>query len=166
MPKSDVPGEEASPTQPFPAAPRSLARTSASTPRTRGALTDEDRAWCRETMGELRSDGFFTPPSLKGTLVVPGNVGGMAWGGIAHDRVNDLLIMPVNNLAAEVRLIPREDVDAERQGRPARAATSSSHPQRGTPYGVVRRLPARSEDAPAVHAAAVGHAGRGQGRDR
>ena len=39
----------------------------------------------------LRSDGFFTPPSLKGTLVVPGNVGGMAWGGMAHDRVNDLL---------------------------------------------------------------------------
>ena len=70
--------------------------------------TDEDRAWCRETMAGLRAEGLFTPPSLKGTLVVPGNVGGMAWGGIAHDRVNDLLIMPVNNLAAEVRLVARE----------------------------------------------------------
>ena len=42
-------------------------------------------------MSALRADGFFTPPSLKGTLVIPGNVGGMAWGGIAHDRINDLL---------------------------------------------------------------------------
>ena len=76
-------------------------------------------------MSTLRADGFFTPPSLQGTLVVPGNVGGMAWGGIAHDRVNDLLVMPVNNLAAEVRLIPRDASEAERKARAARAATSS-----------------------------------------
>ena len=127
--------------------------------------TDEDRAWCRETMRALRSEGFFTPPSLKGTLVVPGNVGGMAWGGIAHDRVNDLLIMPVNNLAAEVRLIPRDAGRCGAQGRPAERRVRVP-PQRGTPYGVVRRFLLGSEDAAAVHAAAVGHAGRGQGRDR
>ena len=77
--------------------------------------TDADRQWCRDAMRPLRAEGPFTPPSLTGTLVVPGNVGGMAWGGIAHDRVNDLLIMPVNNLAAEVRLVARDRVDAERQ---------------------------------------------------
>ena len=90
-------------------------------------------------MAGLRAEGLFTPPSLKGTLVVPGNVGGMAWGGIAHDRVNDLLIMPVNNLAAEVRLVAREQVDAERKaGR--LSGQFEFHPQRGTPYGVVRRF--------------------------
>jgi quinoprotein glucose dehydrogenase len=138
VPKSDVPGEEAAPTQPFPTAPRSLARTSLTADAAWG-LTDEDRAWCRDTMGKLRSDGFFTPPSLRGTLVVPGNAGGMAWGGIAHDPVNGLLIMPVNNLAAEVRLIPRDTVDTERKA--GRFSGDFEYaPQRGTPYALVRRL--------------------------
>ena len=138
VPKSDVPGEEASPTQPFPARPQSLARTTVGATDAWG-LTEEDRRWCRETVSKLRTDGFFTPPSLGGTLVVPGNVGGMAWGGMAHDRVNDLIVMPVNNLAAEVRLIPRGDVDAERQaGR--LSGDFELAPQRGTPYAMVRRL--------------------------
>lgn len=138
VPRSDVPGEEASPTQPFPTAPRSLARTTLKPQEAWGA-TDEDRAWCRDTISKLKSDGFFTPPSLEGTLVLPGNVGGMAWGGIAHDRTNGLLIMPVNNLAAEVRLIRRASVDEERSaGR--LSGEFEYHPQQGTAYGVVRRF--------------------------
>jgi quinoprotein glucose dehydrogenase len=138
VPKSDVPGEETSPTQPFPTAPHSLARTSLK-PEDAWGLTDEDRAWCRETVTKLRSDGFFTPPSLRGTLVVPGNVGGMAWGGIAHDRVNELLIMPVNNIAAEVRLIPRSAVEGERNaGRLGGDFEYAA--QQGTPFALVRRL--------------------------
>jgi quinoprotein glucose dehydrogenase len=138
VPQTDVPGEVSSPTQPFPTAPRSLARTSLKAEEAWG-LTEDDRAWCRTTMSALRSDGFFTPPSLQGTLVVPGNVGGMAWGGIAHDRVNGLLIMPVNNLAAEVRLIPRDKVQSEREaGR--LSGDFEYHAQLGTQYGVVRRL--------------------------
>jgi quinoprotein glucose dehydrogenase len=138
VPKSDVPGEESSATQPFPAAPQSLTRTSLKAEDAWG-VTDEDRGWCRDVMSKLRSEGFFTPPSLQGTLVVPGNVGGMAWGGIAHDRVNDLLIIPVNNLAAEVRLIPRNTVEVERKaGR--LSGDFEYHPQNGTAYGVVRRF--------------------------
>ncbi|HEX7780669.1 MAG TPA: pyrroloquinoline quinone-dependent dehydrogenase, partial [Vicinamibacterales bacterium] len=138
VPKSDVPGEEASPTQPFPAAPPSLARTTLKAEEAWG-LTDEDRTWCRQTMSALRADGFFTPPSLKGTLVVPGNIGGMAWGGMAHDRVNGLLIMPVNSLAAEIRLMPRDQIDAERKaGR--FSADFEYGAQRGTPYGLARRF--------------------------
>lgn len=125
-------------------------------------LTDEDRTWCRDTMSKLRSDGFFTPPSLRGTLVVPGNVGGMAWGGIAHDRVNSLLIMPVNNLAAEVHLIPRDKVDAEhkagRRRLRVRAAAGDSLRPRAAPA-------ARSASASAVHAPTVGHARGGQSRN-
>jgi quinoprotein glucose dehydrogenase len=139
VPKSDVPGEQASPTQPFPVAPTSLARTSLTAEEAWG-LTDEDRAWCRETISKQRADGFFTPPSLRGTLVLPGNIGGMTWGGMAHDRVNNLLVMPVNNIAAEVRLIPRENVDGERKdGRLSGDFEFAA--QRGTPYALVRRLP-------------------------
>jgi quinoprotein glucose dehydrogenase len=138
VPKSDVPGEESSPTQPFPTAPASLARTTLRADEAWG-LTDEDRAWCRETMSRLRTEGFFTPPSLGGTLVTPGNVGGMAWGGAAYDRRLDALILPVNNLAAEVRLIPRDKVEEERKaGR--LSGDFEFAPQRGTPYGMVRRF--------------------------
>jgi quinoprotein glucose dehydrogenase len=138
VPKSDVPGEMAAPTQPFPTAPHSLAASTLNAGDAWG-VTEEDRAWCRETMTGLRAEGIFTPPSLKGTLVVPGNVGGMAWGGIAYDRVNDLLVLPVNNLAAEVRLVARDQVDAERKaGR--LSGQFEFHPQHGTPYGVVRRF--------------------------
>jgi quinoprotein glucose dehydrogenase len=102
-------------------------------------LTDEDRTWCRDVMSKLRSDGFFTPPSIQGTLVVPGNVGGMAWGGAAYDRLHDLLILPVNNLAAEVRLIPRDRVEEERKS--GRLSGDFEYaPQRGTPYGMARRF--------------------------
>lgn len=62
----------------------------------------------------------------------------MAWSGIAHDRVNNLLIMPVNNLAAEVRLIPRDQADAQRKA--GRFSGFEYAPQHGTPYALVRRL--------------------------
>ena len=138
VPRSDVAGEVSSPTQPFPAAPSSLSRTTLPASEAWGA-TDEDRAWCRSTIAALRSDGLFTPPSIQGSLVIPGNVGGVAWGGMAHDRVNDLLVMSVNNLAAEVRLVPRESEASERSaGR--LSGEFEFHPQRGTPYGVVRRF--------------------------
>jgi quinoprotein glucose dehydrogenase len=138
VPKSDVPGEQASPTQPFPTAPRSLARTTLKADDAWG-LTDDDRAWCRDTIRPLRAEGFFTPPSLRGTIVVPGNVGGVAWGGMAHDRANGLLVMPVNNIASEVRLIPRGDLDEQRSGGRL-ASDFELHLQRGTPYALVRRL--------------------------
>lgn len=138
VPKSDVPGETSSPTQPFPTAPSSLARTTLAASDAWGA-TDEDRAWCRRTIGALRSEGLFTPPSLQGSLVIPGNIGGVAWGGMAHDRVNDLLVMNVNDLAAEVRLVPRDREESERSaGR--LGGEFEFHPQRGTAYGVVRRF--------------------------
>jgi quinoprotein glucose dehydrogenase len=138
VPPSDVAGEVAARTQPFPTAPRSLARTTAK-PEDAWGVTDEDRAWCRSTMGALRAEGIFTPPSLQGTLVVPGNIGGVAWGGIAHHRPNGLLIMAVNNLAAEVRLIARDKIETERNAGRLRGEFEY-HPQRGTPYGVARRF--------------------------
>ena len=115
-------------------------------------------------MSSLRSDGFFTPPSLRGTLVIPGNVGGMAWGGIAHDRVNDLLIMPVNKIAAEVRLIPRDNVAAGQQA----GQLSGDFEYAPTRNSVRARAAAvaRPKNASAVHAAPVGHPDSGQGRDR
>jgi len=138
VPKSDVPGEVSSPTQPFPIAPTGLAPQ-----KFAGAWGPDEasRKWCQEEIGKLRSEGVFTPPSLRGSLLIPGNIGGMAWGGAAYDPQNHLLIIPTNNLAAEVRLIARADFDRERReaGRTLNGDWEFAR-QQGTPYGMARRL--------------------------
>jgi quinoprotein glucose dehydrogenase len=140
VPQSDVDGEKTSPTQPFPLAPRLLAPHTLSTDSVSGA-TPEDRQWCREEIARLRNDGVFTPPSLRGSVVVPGNIGGLSWSGAAFDPPHHLLIVPVNNLAAEVRLIPRAGYDHEREtaGRNLNGGWEFAE-QAGTPYGMARRF--------------------------
>ena len=113
VPKSDVAGEVSSPTQPFPVAPRPLAPQTMNVDEIQGS--EADRKWCREEIAKLRSEGIFTPPSLRGSLMIPGNIGGMAWGGAAYDPASHLLLIPINNLAAEVRLVPRADFDREEE---------------------------------------------------
>ncbi|HKE25494.1 MAG TPA: pyrroloquinoline quinone-dependent dehydrogenase [Bryobacteraceae bacterium] len=140
VPQSDVAGEKTSPTQPFPMAPRPLAPQRLSAVEAFGA-DDADRQWCKDEIAKLRNDGVFTPPSLRGSLVVPGNIGGMAWGGAAFDPQHRLLIVPVNNVAAVVRLIPRADFQRQRAeaGRVLNGDWEFAS-QAGTPYGMMRRF--------------------------
>jgi len=133
VPQSDVPGEVTSPTQPFPLAPPALvpqnfALTDA------WALDDAGREDCLSRLRTLRNDGIFTPPSLRGSLLIPGNVGGMNWSGYAFDPTRNLLVVNVNNLPAKVRLIPRKEF-AEPRNRSERGEYS---PQEGCPYGLFR----------------------------
>src|SRR5436305_1755982 len=139
VPKSDVPGEAAALTQPFPLMPRPLAPQTLDVNAIQGS--EADRKWCREEIAKLRSEGIFTPPSVRGSLIVPGNVGGMAWGGAAYDPTHRLLLIPVNNLAAEVRLIPRANFESENEanGRDLSGGWEFAR-QTGTPYGMARRL--------------------------
>jgi quinoprotein glucose dehydrogenase len=130
VPKSDVPGEEASPTQPFPVLPAHLGptRTVAWGP------TEEEKKWCTEQLAGLRYDGMFTPPSLRGSLMFPGNIGGMAWGGVAFDPKTSTIFVPYNRLAAVARLVPRADLGKAAQERPDWEIGS----QLGTPYASQR----------------------------
>ena len=114
VPKSDVPGETTSATQPFPLLPKPVSAQSM-TPDQVWGVNDEDRNWCRAEISKLRNEGVFTPPSVTGSLQIPGHIGGMAWGGAAYDRLHDLLILPENHLAAEVRLVPRNEADQVRE---------------------------------------------------
>src|SRR4029077_7984567 len=114
VPKSDVPGEASAATQPFPVTPRPLAPQSLTAEKAWG-FSENDRKWCREEIAKMRSEGVFTPPSVRGSILIPGNIGGMAWGGAAYDPAHHLLILPTNNLATEMRLIPRADFDSTRQ---------------------------------------------------
>lgn len=105
VPKSDVPGERASPTQPVPTLPEPFARQKITRDDMFG-VTLMDRASCRAKFDGLRYDGMYTPPSLKGTLVFPSSLGGGNWGGAAVDPVNHLLVVKAQNLATRVQLVP------------------------------------------------------------
>lgn len=134
VPASDVPGEEAWPTQPVPVRPRPLVPTRLRADEVWGA-TPQDRDACRAAVAGARNEGIFTPPSLAGTVVVPGFIGGGNWSGVSIDPARGLAIVPVNRLPFLVRLVPRALFDSVRRASPGWQGT----PQRGTPYGMLRR---------------------------
>jgi quinoprotein glucose dehydrogenase len=92
----------------------------------------------------LRYEGIYTPPSLQGSLIFPGNAGGTNWGGVATDGDRNLLLVNVLNLAFKVRLFPSENFERERLENPGNEIS----PQTGTPYGMQRDLVVSSMDIP------------------
>jgi quinoprotein glucose dehydrogenase len=143
VPQSDVPGEVASPTQPFPLKPPPLAPQTLSADQAWGP-TPQDRDWCRNYISKLRNEGIFTPPSVQGTLMFPGNIGGMTWSGYAFDPGRSLLVTNTNNMAAIARLIPRERYN----DRSLRAEDGDYGDQLGAPYGLYRRFIQSPSDLP------------------
>jgi quinoprotein glucose dehydrogenase len=105
VPASTVPGEVASPTQPFTVTPAPLHPMGMTLDDVWGATPDELAA-CRRLAESLRNDGMFTPPSLEGTLMFPGFGGGVNWGGLAWDRGRNRIIVNVLRLPMWVRLQP------------------------------------------------------------
>ncbi len=98
VPASDVPGERASPTQPYPSKPP---------PFDRQGLSREDlidftpalRAEADEILTRYRFGPMFTPPSLPsdtslGTINVPGYIGGANWTGAGVDPETGILYIP------------------------------------------------------------------------
>jgi quinoprotein glucose dehydrogenase len=138
VPSSDIPGETASTTQPIPAwsamVPQRLTAADA------WGRSPDMRQWCREKIESLRNDGLFTPPSLRGTLSFPGNIGGVNWGGAAWDPARHLLIANTNRIAAIMQLIPREAMQGaiDRRKDTETSWGGEFAPQRGTPYAMHR----------------------------
>ncbi len=135
VPQSDVPGEVTSPTQPFPLAPPPLVPQQLAA-REAWGVNETERQACLAHLEALRIEGVFTPPSLRSTLVIPGNVGGMNWSGYAFDPERNLLVVNVNNLPAKVRLIPRAEFADARN----RTEGGEYSPQNGCPYGLFRNF--------------------------
>jgi quinoprotein glucose dehydrogenase len=142
VPASSVPGEVASPTQPFTAVTPPLSPLQYSAADAWGPKP-EAQATCRALLAGLRNDGPFTPPSLQGTLVVPGNIGGAAWGGVAIDEKRGIAVVPVNRIPAWVQLFRSEgfNYDSLKTDDAGRGLTDFEYTRmRGTPYIMRRRL--------------------------
>jgi quinoprotein glucose dehydrogenase len=134
VPKSDIPGEEAWPTQP---SGISLAREGLK-PSDAFGFTPEEKQWCEDRIKSSRSEGIFTPPSLQGTLVFPGNAGGVNWSSSAFDPQRHLLIMNMNHLAMWVRLIERAKLSQVYSEREQNRMAGEFARQIGAPFAMYR----------------------------
>jgi quinoprotein glucose dehydrogenase len=104
VPPSDIPGERASPTQPFPTKPAAMSPQGV-TLDDAFDLTPELKAQAQEQMRKFRLGPLYTPPSVQGTLQRPGVIGGANWGGAAFDPETSTLYVKTTNAPAVVRIL-------------------------------------------------------------
>jgi glucose dehydrogenase len=103
VPPSDVDGEHAWPTQPFPTKPPAISEQGVTLDDAFDA-TPELKAAARRELAKYRIGPLFTPPTLKGTVQRPGIIGGANWGGGAFDPRSGVLFVKTTNQANIVRL--------------------------------------------------------------
>ena len=131
VPKGEVPGEWYAATQPFPTKPPAYDQQGVSIDDLID-FTPELRAEAVAMLDDYVWGPFFTPPSLiddrpdgggtRGTLVVPGLVGGTDWNGAGVDPETGILYVPSVHSGTVVGLArsehPRSDVDWTMKGLP------------------------------------------------
>jgi quinoprotein glucose dehydrogenase len=120
VPTSDVPGELAAPTQPIPVKPPPFSSQALD----QSNVTDigpANRASVLARLGTIRSGPAFNPPSVQGTLVIPGYHGGANWSGAAFDPTTGILYVNSNNVPNIVTLVATKAADRSRLG-PFRSA--------------------------------------------
>jgi quinoprotein glucose dehydrogenase len=105
-PQGAAEGDRTAPTQP-------VSRLSFDPPplreRDMWGATMFDQLACRIQFRRLRYEGRYTPPSLQGSLVYPGNFGVFNWGSIAVDPKRQIAFTTPTYLAFVSRLVPRTD---------------------------------------------------------
>ena len=108
VPASHVPGEKASPTQPFPVKPPVWSRMGM-TKAEITTVTPESNKYCTEWWERERmyNDGPYTPYGMNGTTVVfSGTVGGGNWGGVAFNPALGYVFVNTSSLATIGRMVP------------------------------------------------------------
>jgi quinoprotein glucose dehydrogenase len=136
VPQDAVSGERPSPTQPYPVAPPALTRQTPITAADAWGIAWLDTRACRKRIQSYRSEGMFQPPSVKDSLMQPGNAGGSNWGGIDIDPQRQLAIANGINLPFVVALVPRAELRQQRES--GRYPDFEFARQEGTPYAMRR----------------------------
>jgi glucose dehydrogenase len=107
VPKSDMAGEQAWPTQPFPVKPPPFARQKFTVDDLSSLIDDPaERARLKDEIASARNEGLFTPPGLRNTIQMPGNNGGANWGGAAVDPAAGTLYVVSKDLPCLLKLVP------------------------------------------------------------
>ena len=110
FPKSDVPGEVTSPTQPLPDAPAPFARQKL-TEDMLTTRTPEAHQWAVDQFQKMQNNGQFIPFTVgKLTAVFPGFDGGGEWSGAAVDPASGVLYVGSTEMPWLGGLVPKSDV--------------------------------------------------------
>lgn len=131
VPASDVPGEEAAPTQPFAMTPPPT-HDFENYPEMSQLANLVSFGECAAAIEGMRYEGIYTPPSLEGTIVYPGTAGGAQWGGGALDPETNRFYVNVSKIVQTLTLIPREAYEEVASGS---GNEQGYYPQTGSPYG-------------------------------
>jgi quinoprotein glucose dehydrogenase len=141
VPSSDVPGEQAARTQPFPVKPLPFCRQSI----TESDLTDISPEAHEEALKAFRNypaATAFTPPSVKGTIVIPGFHGGATWSGASFDPATGILYVNSNEQPNVARLV-EEGEDAPERYRPTgyfKFTDKNGYPAIKPPWGLLNAI--------------------------
>ncbi|HEU4890021.1 MAG TPA: PQQ-binding-like beta-propeller repeat protein [Vicinamibacterales bacterium] len=115
VPKSDVPGEVSSPTQPFPTKPPPFARQAFTPADVNPFMGADEQEKLRQAVRETDHKGLFTPSShLRSHIQFPGAWGGANWGSVAADPGTGMLFVR----SLEMPSYRRMALSTERQGPP------------------------------------------------
>ena len=117
VPGSEIPGEQAARTQPFPVKPPPFSRQSIE----RAELTDispESHEEVLRRFETFRGSAAFTPPSTNHTLVVPGFHGGATWSGASFDPETGILYVNSNEQPNVARLAEAPEPSSKTRGEP------------------------------------------------
>ncbi|MBI4538037.1 MAG: pyrroloquinoline quinone-dependent dehydrogenase [Gemmatimonadetes bacterium] len=143
VPQSDVPGERTSPTQPFPTRPKPYVRLGF-TENDVIDFTPELKAQALELIKPYRYGAPFMPPSLQGSISLPGIIGGANWGGPAADPETGILYVKASNSANLLRLekadpaLAESDYEVDRRTRDIRLPNGL--PILKPPYGTLTAI--------------------------
>ena len=132
VPKSDMPGEQAWPTQPFPTAPPPFARQKMTADDVSPyILTAQERASWKDRIASLRSEGLFTPPSTVETLSIPGARGGSNWGTAASNPAKGMVYLTTQDWPTIYKLSSDDPFAGRtRAARPGVSAGQATYEQR------------------------------------
>jgi len=97
-------------------------------------VTMFDQLACRIDFLSLKYEGRYTPPSLQGTIVYPGNFGTFNWGSVAVDPERQVMFGMPTYLAFTSRLVPRDEVPPK--GQDEKGSEQGLNRNDGAPYGV------------------------------
>jgi quinoprotein glucose dehydrogenase len=98
VPQSDVPGEASWPTQRFPTRPAPFARQSFTEKDINPYLPRDEQEVLRRRLRTVRNEGLYTPPSLEGSIQMPGHNGGANWGSSAVDPIRGEFYVVAKNM--------------------------------------------------------------------
>jgi quinoprotein glucose dehydrogenase len=117
VPKSEVPGEWTSPTQPFPTLPPPFARQAMTENDLYfGFMTPEEKAHWVERFGKTQKKGLFTPPGLTDTLSIPGVNGGAFFWDTGADAARGMVFVESKDFPSILKMVKAGESTAENSG--------------------------------------------------